>query len=268
MKVYLIGATGFLGSQLKRQLETNFDVICHDRHNFDISDMLSDTLIEKVKNTDIVINCAAIINSDLVESMLDVNAKGALNVAKFAHAIGAKLIHVSSFFCETDSRNEYFNYYGISKLAGEHYIAHYAKCSGLEYSIVRCAQIYDVNGDARYSQALLYGLINKTKDQNEITMVGDKDVERNYVNVEVVCKGIEKVIMNNINGLTYILGETFKISEILNILSSVRKKQIKLTWNSELTSLKTIFIPSKITNVVADLLPRFEQDIKEIIKHE
>jgi UDP-glucose 4-epimerase len=73
--------------------------------------------------------------------------------------------------------------YGVGKLAGELYLAYYARVHGLEYAALRYANVYgprqDPHGEA--GVVAIFGL--RILSGEPITIFGDGDQERDYVYV-------------------------------------------------------------------------------------
>jgi len=136
MRILIIGANGQLGCDVcKLCHEINADVIEFTHQDADIGNV--QTLQRKILHLqpNVIINTAAFHNVDECEAHPDVsmmvNAIGAKNLAFIAKQLSAYLIHVSTDYVfdgkkgapyvESDCPHP-LNTYGISKLAGEHYI--------------------------------------------------------------------------------------------------------------------------------------------------
>jgi UDP-glucose 4-epimerase len=78
--------------------------------------------------------------------------------------------------------------YGVSKLAGEHYLAYYAAIHGLEYAALRYSNVYgprqDPHGEA--GVVAIFGL--RILAGEPITIFGDGEQERDYVFVADVAQ--------------------------------------------------------------------------------
>ena len=134
MKIVVLGASGQLGSCLKK--------VAEERNITDISfpseqdgNILDTTLLDKLfaaEQPEFVINCAAYTAVDKAEDEQDicrrVNREGAANIAEACVKYNATLIHISTDFVfkgdvpkllsETDP-TEPENIYGLTKLEGE-----------------------------------------------------------------------------------------------------------------------------------------------------
>ena len=180
MKIFITGSKGQLGSELlETLLATNEHIIVgHDRDTLDITSY--DQLIEVVsqEKPDVIINTAAYTNVDGCESDYSgayaVNVIGAMNVARAAHAVNAKVLHISTdFVFDGAGTKPYFEYdatnplsvYGKTKLAGEWAIRNECK----NHFIVRTSWLYGKNGNNFVKTMIKLGKTNK-----ELSVVTDQ----------------------------------------------------------------------------------------------
>ncbi|HWP92441.1 MAG TPA: dTDP-4-dehydrorhamnose reductase [Thermodesulfobacteriota bacterium] len=157
MRVLITGATGQLGHDLLRLLETTKDykVIATGRPDLDITDYAKVKGFISEARPDIIIHAAAFTSVDQCESQMDlafkVNALGARNVASVSSHIGAKLVYISTDYVfdgakegpyrEFDTPNP-LNIYGQSKLLGEQFV----KEQTSRFFIIRTAWLYGIEG--------------------------------------------------------------------------------------------------------------------------
>ena len=157
MKVLVIGASGLLGRGLYSGLGHYFDMagtyFNQKSDNLRFLDITDDICVEKLFkkiNPDIVINCAAHINSDEIERNREkgdlVNVEGTRNITMACRRFSCKLIHISSdyvfgmksgTFLESDTCQP-VNYYGETKLEAEKIIQ--SKLD--DYIIIRPSMLY------------------------------------------------------------------------------------------------------------------------------
>ncbi|MCI8469180.1 MAG: dTDP-4-dehydrorhamnose reductase [Eggerthellaceae bacterium] len=146
MRILITGASGQLGNELRRCLESGrseigpvpdayagAEVVYADVAELDIADAAAvDAFLAARGPFDLVVNCAAITNVDGCEQAEDaafaVNALGPENLARACAAQGAKLVHLSTDYVfpgtEPGDRVEGdptgpISAYGRTKLAGE-----------------------------------------------------------------------------------------------------------------------------------------------------
>jgi dTDP-4-dehydrorhamnose reductase len=133
-RILVTGAKGQLGSELQVLSKdySQFEWILTDREELDLCDL--DHLASEIAriNPQIIINCAAHTAVDRAETEVELsdilNHRAIAVMAKWSHANGCKLIHVSTDYVfegtaetaltETAVTNP-INVYGVTKLAGE-----------------------------------------------------------------------------------------------------------------------------------------------------
>jgi dTDP-4-dehydrorhamnose reductase len=156
MRVGIIGASGRLGRALLRAFDGH-EVIGWRRADFDIRDHARTADAILAVNPDVLINTAAFHNTDACEDdpaqAFAVNAIAVRNIAQACQKCGALLVHISTDYVfdgrklepyEESDRPNPINVYGVSKLAGEHFVA--AICE--RYYIPRVASLFGAGGGA------------------------------------------------------------------------------------------------------------------------
>jgi dTDP-4-dehydrorhamnose reductase len=152
MKIAVIGSDGQLGNDIVSAFERHGDVVHALRHaDIEISELDSVASALESIQPNLIINTAAMHHVENCErepaTAFAVNGIGAGNLADVARKLDAVLMHVStdyvfdgrkgSPYTENDSAAP-LNVYGITKLAGEHFIR--AKME--KYFIVRTSALY------------------------------------------------------------------------------------------------------------------------------
>jgi len=127
MKVLILGGNGVLGTELQKC----GDVIALGRSECNVMD--SDSVFDAVMshNADIVINCAAVIDNRVIETIsthaVSVNIIGAANVSNVCNSLGIRYVYISTDYLYHGDRGNYketdpikpFNLYAWTKLGGE-----------------------------------------------------------------------------------------------------------------------------------------------------
>jgi len=148
----------------------------------------------------VIINTAAMHNLDTCEQepvrSFQVNAVGALNLARLSNEMDAMLIHISTDYVfdgkaehpylETDLPRP-INVYGNTKLSGEHFI----QSTAHKYAIVRVSGLYGKNpcrakGGLNFVQLML----KLAKERDEVRVVDDEvltPTSTKEVAAQVVC---------------------------------------------------------------------------------
>lgn len=160
-KVLVTGGSGLLGSKVVKLAKTNYQIIpIHFRDSLfpdsvrlDITNKHDVSQIVRKLKPDIVIHTAAETNVDKCENERDwvwkANAEGTSNLAEVSGRIDAKMIYISTdyvfdgergLYTEEDEPNP-VNYYGLTKLKGEGFLAQYST----DYVIARTSVVYGWN---------------------------------------------------------------------------------------------------------------------------
>ena len=175
--ILILGCNGMLGTDLVRICnKENFKIRALDLPVFDITD--TKQLEEYVKDSDIVINCAAYTNVDGAETekqlAYNINAQAVGNLGSIARKNDVWVIHISTDFVfdgqknapyrETDKANP-ISQYGITKLEGEKLLAQ----SGCNYTIMRVQWTYGHSGNNFVSK-----LIQRAKTSETVKVVDDQ----------------------------------------------------------------------------------------------
>lgn len=191
MKILITGASGQLGSELRRLLETGqaeigvipeeyvgAEAVYSDMPQLDITDEEAVRTFITEGRFDLVINCAAMTNVDECEGNEElanlVNARGAENLARATAAVGIPLIHVSTDYVfpgtqkgervETDDVAP-LSAYGRSKLAGERAVM----ATNPKHHIVRTAWLYGYEG-----KNFVKTMLSLAKNHDQVTVVDDQ----------------------------------------------------------------------------------------------
>jgi len=169
----------------------------------------------------------------------DVNILGTLNLLEHAVKNGVRKVSFASsggavygeqevFPAAESHRTEPLSPYGISKLAGEKYLAYYANTMGLRTVVLRFANVYgprqDSEGEAGvvaiFSKLMLEGgqpIINGTGKQT-----------RDFVYVDDVVESIMATIGENIQGIFNVgTGQESTVNECYGIIKKLTNSSCK-----------------------------------------
>ena len=189
--IWLIGCKGMLGTEVARQLDEKKAHWVGTDKEVDITDPNALSAFEKSVETSSyldttstdkhikwIINCSAYTNVDKAEEEPELadklNNLGALNIARTARSIGAKLIHIStdyvfggngkSPYTEDMDKNP-LGVYGKTKSDGEDAI----QKEMTQYYILRTAWLYGFDG-----KNFVYTMTKLMNSRDEIKVVNDQ----------------------------------------------------------------------------------------------
>jgi dTDP-4-dehydrorhamnose reductase len=152
MKIAVIGANGQLGSDLVSAFSENGDAVCALTHSdIEISDLPSVSSVLDGSRPQVIVNTAAMHHVENCErepeKALAANALGPRNLAIVARNLDATLVHVSTDYVFDGSKGSPYveddnprplNTYGITKLAGEHFV----RSATAKHFVVRTSGLY------------------------------------------------------------------------------------------------------------------------------
>ncbi|HWV75772.1 MAG TPA: dTDP-4-dehydrorhamnose reductase [Isoptericola sp.] len=154
----VVGAAGMLGTDLMARLRddatsSSVEAVGVGRADLDVTD--AEATVAAVRGFDVVVNCAAWTAVDDAEAhegaAFRVNATGAANLARAAHAAGARLVQVSTDYVFDGAATAPYgedaplapvSAYGRTKAAGEWAV----RAQAPDHLIVRTAWLYGAHG--------------------------------------------------------------------------------------------------------------------------
>ncbi len=182
MKVLIFGAYGQLGSDLRKTIPANIELIAPKRAEVDVT--YYGSLKEFFSNVkpDTIINCSAYVKVDQAEDEPEEALK--TNAVALKYIIQSlrnnpKIIHISTDYvfdgkkrgepyCEDDIPDP-INIYGLSKYAGETILRNYYE----KHYIIRSSSLYGVSGASGKGGNFVYTILKKAKAGEKIRVVDD-----------------------------------------------------------------------------------------------
>lgn len=211
LKVWIVGSSGQLGTAINEVLDPlEMEVLNTDKDEVDITDTEEVLNYGGINRPDVIINCAAVIDTDLCEKEPElayrVNALGARNLSIVARKHGAKIVQLSTDdvfdgmgkipYSEYDDTNPK-TVYGRSKRAGENYVKEFTH----KHFIVRSNWVYGKgnnfvnkileaadNQDSLSVASDQFGSPTSAKDLAKLILYLIKTNE--YGTYHVTCKGV------------------------------------------------------------------------------
>lgn len=239
MKIIVTGGSGFIGSNIVRNLSKNHDVTIFDfkkpiniDNEFiqgDIKD--SEKVINSIKDYDIVIHLAAtlgVINTEENPVLtLDTNMGGTKNVLEACRINKIKKIIFSSSSevygepikipMDENDKPIPITTYGISKFAAEEYIKAYSRNYGLQYTIFR---LFNVYGDEQAVDWVLPEFVSKAMANESINIHGDGSQIRAFCYVTDISNAFS-LALDRANGQLINIGNNNEPISIKELASKI-----------------------------------------------
>ncbi len=212
-RVAVLGATGQLGNDLVRVLEgeVGYQVFALSHQDIECAnaESVEDTLA--AIQPDIVVNCAAFVRvdecEDRPEEAFQVNALGALHVARASARIEAICVYISTDYVFDGAKREPYteedppfplSVYGASKLAGEYFVR--TLCA--RHFVVRTSGLYGEAGSKSKRGNFVEAMITLAKAHQPIRVVDDQVVSPTYT-MDFAPK-IQELVRNEAYGLYHV----------------------------------------------------------------
>lgn len=216
MKYYVLGANGFIGSNISKVLkQSNFDVIELNRKKFDITNQ-SD--YKKYDFSDsIIIDSIASIDSEKSE-LFRINVDGLKNFINYLNLICKNFtyIYISTTSTQILSQVEN-NHYIKSKFLAEEHIKHYVK----NYKIIRLIFPF---GKGENSNRLISRLISKIKYNEQFSL---DSVTLNLTPIELLNEHVIELLENNNREINFTDGNVYRLKDIVDFIY----KELKIETN-------------------------------------
>lgn len=259
MKVLITGGAGFIGSHLAEQLRSAGDepvaldnLSSGRRENLPPdaklieADVLDEELFRIVADGrfDAVVHLAGqtMVNASLADPIFDArqNILGTLQVLEAARQGGVRRIVFASTaasygdvpeselpILETRSLAP-LSFYGLSKVAAERYLAMYRATFGLDYVVLRFANVYGERQGEGGEGGVISIFARAIAAGEDIAVFGDGGQTRDFVYAGDIAAGIRAALLTASPNTAYNLSTATQTSlrEIINILSHVAGRTI------------------------------------------
>lgn len=182
MKIALIGSNGQLGNDLAVAFSEHGHAVCGLTHaDIEISDSTSVSRALEDIRPEVVVNTAAMHHVENCEREPErafaVNAIGPRNLALAARDLGAVLLHVSTDYVFDGAKGSPYleednprplNAYGISKLAGEHFV----RTTTAKHFVIRTSGLYGKSScRAKGGLNFIELMLKLAKERGEVRVV-------------------------------------------------------------------------------------------------
>lgn len=239
MRIIVSGGSGFIGKHLINRLINDN----HDVYNLDkIINPLLDINKQKITdiydinvndnffdNIDCIIHLAAMVSvqksfddpinsfgNNVFLTMKLLSAAHLHGIKKFVFASSAAVYGDKEGIVSEDDTTNPNSPYGLDKLTCEKYIQMLSSIYNIDYLIFRFFNVYGEGQNPEYA-GVISAFKNAVKNNQPLTIYGDGEQSRDFINVMVLCDAISKIISKNVSNEIFNLGSGQSIS--INLLA-------------------------------------------------
>jgi nucleoside-diphosphate-sugar epimerase len=269
MKIFVTGATGFIGKRLSQRLVLEgHDVVCAGRRLSALGELLASVKplyldignVDSIKNIltkekpDIVFHCAALVRNSSLPRLMRANRDGTRNVFEACFIENVKqVVYLSSIAAISGNPQipltdglpfAATNNYGLSKIEAEK-IAHLYRQKGLKVSIIRPVMVYGEN------EPHLLGLICRLIRWRMIPIIGYGKTKLQLVDIDNVVDVMMLALSNEkaYEG-TYIVAdkEILEVGEFIEYIAKCQsaKPPFRIPESVKIILEKTPFLKKQI----------------------
>ena len=259
MKVLVTGGAGFIGSHLVRLLQAegeqvavvdNFTTGLRENlpagteiHECDVTgEALEDIFAEG--HFDAVVHLAGqtTVHVSMADPELDgtQNVVGSIHVLEQARKYGVqRVIFASTAASYGDVPEDHLpidefeplaplSFYGLSKVTVEHYLDLYHKAYGLDYVVLRFANVYGERQGDGGEGGVISIFARNVAEGNEITIFGDGEQTRDFIYAGDIAEGVTAALTTTQANVVYNLSTQTQTSlrELVDVLSNVAGRRI------------------------------------------
>lgn len=267
MKVLVTGGAGFIGSHLVRELISIGDEVTvldnlttgslnhlpKSGFSFWKDDIRNKNIHSKVaaEHFDAIVHLAAqtMVNSSISNPFFDMdeNIAGLVNILEAARYGNVHRIVFSSTaavygdvkenclpICE-DAELKPTSFYGLSKATAEKYLDMYQRLYGLDYNILRFANVYGERQGDNGEGGVISIFSRQINNNAPIKLFGNGHQTRDFIYAGDIAKGIHQALTtNHVNNIYNLSTETeTSLNELLNYFNHIIGKPISVEYEKE-----------------------------------
>ncbi|MDR4493931.1 MAG: NAD-dependent epimerase/dehydratase family protein [Nitrospirales bacterium] len=258
MKILVTGGAGFIGSHVvDRLIQEGNEVVVVDNlstgkrkqvnkkavfYKLDIQSKRIDKILRNERPRALIHLAAQMdVRHSTEHPQFDaqVNILGTINLLEHAVRHGVRKVAFASsggaiygeqevFPAPENHRTEPVSPYGISKLAGEKYLAYFANATGLRYVALRLANVYGPRQDSE-GEAGVIAIFTRKMLQNEQPIInGTGKQTRDFIYVDDVVEAILVTLGEDVQGIFNVgTGQETTINDGYRILKELTNSQCK-----------------------------------------
>ena len=259
MNILVTGGAGFIGSHLVRlllakgervtaldNLSTGLAQNLPPEVKFIEMDILDAKLAEVVAagSFDAIVHLAAqtMVDTSIKDPLLDAreNLLGTVHVLEAARAANVgRVIFASTAAVYGDVKEDDLpvreaqptapmSFYGLSKLAVEKYLEMYRRLYGLDYIVLRFANVYGERQGDGGEGGVISIFAKAVAEGRDITIYGDGEQTRDFIYAGDVAQGIYAALQTEETNAAYNLSTQTETSlrELVSLLASIRGREI------------------------------------------
>ena len=266
MNILVTGGAGFIGSHLVRHLLAKGEqVTALDNLSTGLAENLPpeaklvemDILDEELPKVvaagafDAIVHLAAqtMVDTSIKDPLLDTreNLLGSVQVLEAARAANVKrVIFASTAAAYGDVKEddlpvreaqptEPMSFYGLSKLSVEKYLEMYRKIYGMEYVVLRFANVYGERQGDGGEGGVISIFAKAVAEGRDITIYGDGEQTRDFVYAGDIAEGILAALRTEEVNAAYNLSTQTETSlrELVSLLAEIRGREIVPKYGAE-----------------------------------
>lgn len=260
LKILITGHTGFIGINLLKKLQSEFNVVTGSNNIEQRIDILEKNKLLCIEDVDTIVHLAAktsIPNS--ISNPYDTyftNIVGTLNILNYAAEKKVKnVINISTYIYGNPKRipidenhpNNPHTPYNKSKLISELLCKNYSEDYKINIVTLRPFYIYGPANNFSFIPSVL-----KKITKNEKVILSNKNTRRDFLFVDDFVNLIYKIIINfpygyNVYNVGY--GKSYSLENILKIIETIINKRIDIQYDNSIRSNDVVEMVADISKV-------------------